>query len=345
MKSVSRRAHGFLAIGAAVLAWLVVVPAAHAAPPPRLQVVAVFPPSGDNVAPDLLRAARDILKDHLQRAGTYTVVEPPAAPPPAGPAAAPLSSDEPTPVQAAQTASALGAEIAVVLRITHFGNSARMRLTSYSAGTAQVVYWDSILINGGPDEMDVAIQRLVHGMQVGKPVRESAELETVTDREAQTLNRREANKSFGVHLFTLLPTSSAGSSFTAVPAGGIFWLYDARSWMADISLDIGGHNGTTLVDAAIGGYYPFLREDFTPYIGGVVRWADMNLGGQGASGLSFQPTAGILLGRLSSVQMRGEVGYFFNTFGELGPPDPTTGAVSTHTNYGQGFVISLGLGF
>jgi hypothetical protein len=332
MKSVSRRVHGFFAIGAAVLAWLAVSPAAQAAPPPRLQVVAVFPPSGDNVAPDLLRAARDILKDHLQRAGTYTVVEPPAAPPPAGPATAPPSTDEPTPVQAAQTASALGAEIAVVLRITHFGNSARMRLTSYSAGTAQVVYWDSILINGGPDEMDVAIQRLVHGMQV-------------TDRETQMLNRREANKSFGVHLFTLLPTSSAGSSFTAVPAGGIFWLYDARSWMADISLDIGGHNGTTLVDAAIGGYYPFLREDFTPYIGGVVRWADMNLGGQGASGLSFQPTAGILLGRLSSVQMRGEVGYFFNTFGELGPPDPTTGAVSTHTNYGQGFVISLGLGF
>jgi hypothetical protein len=339
MKSVSRRAHRSFAIGAVALAWLVVAPAAQAAPPPRLQVVAVFPPSGDNVAPDLLRAARDILKDHLQRAGTYSVVEPPV------PATPPSTADEPTPMQAAQTAASLGAETAVVLRITQFGNSARIRLASYSAGTAQVVYWDSIVISGGPDEMDVAIQRLVHGMQMGKPVRESAELETVTERETQTLNRREANKSFGVHLFTLLPTSSAGSSFTAVPAGGIFWLYDARSWMADISLDIGGHNGTTLVDAAIGGYYPFLREDFTPYVGGVVRWADMNLGGQGASGLSLQPTAGILLGRLSSVQMRGEVGYFFNTFGELGPPDPTTGAVSTHTDYGQGFVISLGLGF
>lgn len=339
MKSVSRSAQGLFAIAATALVCLAAAPVAQAAPPPRLQVVAVIPPSGDNIAPDLLRASRDILKDHLQRAGTYTVVEPPT------PATPPTTADEPTPVQAAQIASSLGAEIAVVLRITHFGNSARMRLTSYSAGTAQVVYWDSLLINGGPDEMDVAIQRLVHGMQVGKPVRESAELDTVTDRESQTLNRREANKSFGIHLFTLLPTSSAGSSFTAVPAGGIFWLYDARSWMADISLDIGGHSGTTLVDAAIGAYYPFLREDFTPYVGGVVRWADMNLGGNGSSGLSFQPTFGILLGRLSSVQMRGEVGYFFNTFGELGPPDPTTFALSTHTTYGQGFVISLGLGF
>ena len=44
----------------------------------------------------------------------------------------------------------------------------------------------------------------------------------------------------------------------------------------------------------------------------------MTLGGAGASGLPLQPTFGILLGRLSSVQIRVEVGYFFNTFGETG---------------------------
>ncbi len=334
MKTVPRWARAFFAIAGIVAGLVVGSSRAVAAAPARLQVVAVLPPTGDNVAPDLLRAARDILKDHLQRAGTYTVVEPASAPP---------SPEEPTAAQASQAASTLGAEIAIVLRVTHFGNSARMRLTAYSSGSAQVVYWDSILIAGGPDEMDVAIQRLVHGMQIGKPVRESAELETVTDRETQMLNRREANKSFGVHLFTLLPTSSAGTSFTAVPAGGIFWLYDARSWMADIALDIGGHNGTTLVDASIGGYYPFLREDFTPYVGGVVRWASMTLGGQGSSGLSFQPTFGVLLGRLSSVQMRGEVGYFFNTYAEQ--PTITTGTTSTTGTYGQGFVLSLGIGF
>ncbi len=333
MKRGPRATRFSLAIAASLLGIVVASPRASAAPPARLQIVAVLPPTGDNVAPDLLRAARDILKDHLQRAGTYTVVEPAPAPP---------LADEPTAAEAAQTASTLGAQLGLVLRITHFGNSARMRLTAYAAGSAQVVYWDSILIAGGPDEMDVAIERLVHGMQVGKPVRESAELETVTDRESQLLNRRLANKSFGVHLFTLLPTSSAGNSFTAVPAGGIFWLYDARSWMADLALDIGGHNGTFLIDASIGGYYPFLREDFTPYLGGVVRWAEMQLGGAGASGLSFQPTAGVLLGRLSSVQMRAEVGYFFNTFAEQESFN-TTGTGSPH--YGQGFVLSLGIGF
>ena len=328
-------------------------PRASAEPPPRVQAVAVLPPTGDNIAPELLRAARDILKDHLERAGTYGVVEPQMPPPPPPPAGTPPgmvpppSSEEPTAAEAARLGSSVGAELALVLRLTHFGNSARLRLTAYSTGSAQVVYWDSILIAGGPDELDVAIQRLVHGMQTGKPVRESAELETVTDKEMMRLNRREANKSFGVRLTELLPFNSAGQSFQSVTAGGLFWMYDARSWMADIAVDIGGGaQGRFFTDAAIGAYYPFLREDFTPYLGAQIRWAEMNLGGTGASGLVLQPTLGILLGRLSSVQIRAEVGYFINTFGEQElstTANTLNGTVPTH--YSQGFVLSAGIGF
>jgi hypothetical protein len=331
------------------------VSAAHAAPAPRLQTVAVLPVTGDNVAPEILSAANDILKDHLQRAGVYAVVEPARVAPAASPAAPgvppmpPPAMQEPTPAAAAQTGAALGAELAVVVRVTHFGNSARLRLTAYATGTAQVVYWDSILINGGPDELDVAIQRLVNGMKTGKPVRDSAELETVTDKETMALNRREANKSFGLRITSFLPFNSAADNFEAVTAGGLFWLYDARSWMADIAIDIGGGaNNRFFMDAALGAYYPLLREDFTPYVGGQIRWAEMRLGGGGASGLTLQPTVGILLGRLSSVQIRAEVGYFFNTFGEsLGTTYDANGTlVSNGTkHYSDGFVLSGGIGF
>ena len=92
-------------------------------------------------------------------------------------------------------------------RLTHFGNSARLRLTAYATATAQVVYWDSILVTGGPGELDVAIQRLVQAMQTGEPARESAELDTVTEKESFSLARREANKTFGVRL-TELPRIS-----------------------------------------------------------------------------------------------------------------------------------------
>jgi len=328
--------------------------AAHAEPPPaRLQTVAVLPVTGDNVSPEILSAGYDILKDHLQRAGVYAVVEPPRpGPMPPAPGAAPMPAmpmQEPTAAAAAQIGASVGAELAVVVRVTHFGNSARLRLTAYSTGTAQVTYWDSILINGGPDELDVAIQRLVNGMKTGKPVRESAELETVTDKESMALNRRQANRSFGLRITSLLPFNQAAGDFEPLTAGGLFWLYDARSWMADIAVDIGGGSGSRFfIDAAIGAYYPFLREDFTPYIGGQIRWAEMQLGGSGASGATLQPTFGILLGRLSSTQIRAEVGYFFNTFGETASSyvnSSGTYVVPTGKHYGDGFVFSAGIGF
>lgn len=298
------------------------------------RTVAVLPASGDNVAPEILQAAGELLKDHLQRTGAYTVAVPPAAP-----------ATEPTAEQAAKLAKDLGAEQAIALRITHFGISARVRLNAYAASSGQVVYWDSIVISSGPDELDTVIQRLVHGMLTGRPVRESAEIDTVTEKEGQQLNRRAANKSVGVHLFSLLPVATVNNEFTAIPGAGIFWLYDARAWMADFTLDLGGREGSAFYDVAIGVYYPFLREDFTPYLGGVVRWAYMELGGEGAGGLSLQPTVGVLLGRLSSVQLRAEVGYFINTFGEREDDYETQYGTDSSKHYGHGAMLSIGLGF
>src|SRR5579863_1720744 len=242
MHTVPRLAR-FALVAAAFFVLTVVTRSAFADPPPRVQVVAVLPPTGDNIDPGLLRSTRDLLKDHLSRTGSYTVLEPVVPPPAPLPGGAPGSvppafTEEPTAPEAARLGASVGAELSIVLRLTHFGNSARLRLTAYSTGSAQVVYWDSILIVGGPDELDVAIQRLVHGMVTGKPVRESAELETVTDKETMSLNRREANKTFGVRLTELLPFNAAGHDFQPVTAGGLFWLYDARSWMADLAFDI-----------------------------------------------------------------------------------------------------------
>jgi hypothetical protein len=326
---MSNRASSWAIAVAGLLAVIAAPAIAVAAPRP----IAVLPPSGDNIAPAILGAAREILKEQLHRSGAYAVIEPAGEP----------SAAEIPPAQAAQQAVAVGAEQAVALRITHYGRVARLGLTAYAAGSGQVVYWDSLTLSGGPDELDAAITRLVHGLVTGKPVRDSAELETVTEKETQQLNRRAANRAFGVHLMTLLPLNAAGD-FSAVPGGGIFWLYDARSWMADVALDLGGQSGRSFFDVAIGAYYPLLREDFTPYLGGVVRWAFMDLGGQGAGGLTFQPTVGMMLGRLSSTQLRAEVGYFFNSFGER-EGDDVYGDPTLPKHYSHGFALSVGIGF
>jgi hypothetical protein len=73
----------------------------------------------------------------------------------------------------------------------------------------------------------------------------------------------------------------------------------------------------------------------------------MNLGGSGAGGITFQPTAGVLLGRLSSVQLRADVGYFFNTFGEAPNLNTsgTTTAIDRAKHYSHGFTFDIGIGF
>jgi hypothetical protein len=309
--------------------------ALHAGTARAAETVALLPTSGSNVAPQVLEASRDILKDHLQRTGQYTVVTPGGSP----------TADEPTAVQASHDALAVGATQAVVLRITHIGTAARVRLTIYAAQTGQVVYWDSIPINGGPEELDPVLQRLVHALVTGRPVHESAEIDTVTDKETQNLNRRAANKSFGVHILTLMPFNTPDREFRPVPGLGLFWLYDARSWLADIAVDYGHKDGSTLWSLSLGGYYPLSREDFAPYVGGAIRLSSLKLGGRGSGGVSFQPTVGFVLGRLSSVQIRGEVGYLLNTFSEQEDQPANLATALGPAHFSHGFVLSVGIGF
>lgn len=307
---------------------------AAAAPEPAASIpVVLLPASGLNVAPGILDAARDLLKDHLQRTGRYTVLTGPGV----------SSTDEPTTAMAVEQEVAAHAQQAMVLRLTHLGSSTRVRFTAYGL-SGQVVYWDSIAITGGPGDMDVVLQRLVRAMVTGKPVRDSAELETVTSDEMNTLNRRTANKIFGLHLFTLLPLNTHADSFSAVPGFGLFWMYDARSWMADIAFDLGGHSSNFVADVALGAYYPLFRDDFTPYLGAKVKYGFFRYGGSGSAGLAIEPTFGVLLGRTSSVQIRAELGYFIDTFSEnanstdgISAPGPSR--LST------GVALTVGLGF
>jgi len=76
----------------------------------------------------------------------------------------------------------------------------------------------------------------------------------------------------------------------------------------------------------------------------------MNFGGNGSSGLVFQPTLGILLGRLSSVQLRADLGYFINSFGEYGTSTTIVNgqqvqAATVDRHYAHGMVINVGIGF
>src|SRR5262249_14408193 len=131
----------------------------------------------------------------------------------------------------------------------------------------------------------------------------------------------------------------------SLPGMALFWLYDARSFLADISVGFHSNGDHGDYDVALGAYYPFARTDFSPYFGGGLRYAHSQYGGTGASGIALQAPLGVLLGRLSGVQIRGERGYFVNLYAEPVKSGATLTAPSSDSVHSHGMMLSLGIGF
>jgi hypothetical protein len=318
------------------------------APGPQ-QKLALLPMSGTNVHAGYLDAGRDIMKDHLLATGRFQVIAPVGES-----GSTELSGD-----QAVAKGKEVGAELAVVTHLTRLSGTGRVRLIAYRVSDGFIAHADSISISGGPDDLDPALKRLAVGLATGKPASQTADIESVTQKDADPLLKQEATRIFGLRLAMLLPLNRPGNlDPEAYPGIGIFWMYDARTFIGEVALDLhfdndndddgsGGGGGGFAV--GIGGYYPFNRNNFTPYVGGSLSYAFVNdFGGAGANGIRVMPTFGFLFGRLSTVQIRGELGYFFNTFGERAETAVNGAQIASQPaskSYAHGPHFGLGLGF
>jgi hypothetical protein len=292
--------------------------------------VAVLPMSGVNIHPGYLEAARDILKDHLMSTGRFYVIGVPGHPP----------DHELSPDEARAMAEPTKAELVITTHIIHLGGSARVRVTALRASDGSIAHTDSMTTAGGPDDLDPVLKRLAVGLATGKPVTQTGEIDTVTQKEADPLLKQTATRSFGLRLSAVVPYGRASGANSSATGLGLFWLYDAREFMAEIWGDFytgSGNSSTSIFDIGIGGYYPLSRHNITPYVGGGAAWSSIDLGGQGANGVRLNGALGLLIGRLWSVQVRGEVGYFVNLFGEKDD-------LGMRTSYGHGPMLTLGLG-
>jgi hypothetical protein len=307
-----------------VFAW------ADPAPPP-IEKLAIAPISGSNVHPAYLEAARDILKDHLLGTGRFNVINLPGE---SGPT-------EITPEQALIQAREAGANLVVVTHLARLSGVGRVRMTAYRVPSGAMFLTDGIAIAGGPDDLDPALKRLAVSLATGKPAGKNADIESVTQKQSDQLIKETATKIFGVRVGAMFPFNRpANKDASAMPGLGLFWLYDARSFLGEISLDLHSGDSATSFDIGIGGYYPFSKENFTTYLGGSAAYAFGDLG----HGIRIQPSFGFLFGRISTVQFRGEVGYFFNTFGER-ETDPNTYQTIGDAHFSHGPQFSVGLGF
>jgi hypothetical protein len=303
--------------------------AASAGPAAADDRLVVLPATGANVHPGHLAAATDVLRSHLERTGRWAVG---VASAPAGVAA------EPTPAQAGEVARQANAALAVTLRVARLGATASVRLAAYRPD-ASLAHVDEIGASG-PDDLDPAIRRLALGLAEGRTARALAELDSVTEREADPYLRFVATNVFGIRLGSVFVMNRASAPDSHLASGGgLFWLHDARSWLADLSFDVFGTEDDSLVALGLGAYYPFGRRNLAPYLGGGLSYAWVDTGGRdGGQGLQLRAAAGVLFGRLSTVQLRLEASWAVNAFEES--PAPGAPAKVPH-----GPLFTVGLGY
>ncbi|HXU81931.1 MAG TPA: hypothetical protein VN914_11080 [Polyangia bacterium] len=303
------------------------------------QKVAVLPMSGVNIHAGYLEAARDIFKDHLMGTGRFYVIGVPGHPP----------DHEYLPNEAVDLGKTVLADLVATTHIVHLSGTARVRLTVFRVSDGSIAHTDGLTTAGGPDDLDPVLKRLAVGFATGKPVAQTGEIDSVTQKEADPYLKQTATRVFGLRLAAAVPFGRASGDTSSATGLGLFWLYDARDFMAEIWIDFftSSAERTHMFDVGMGGYYPFSKKNFTPYLGAGAAWSASTLGGDGASGLRINPAFGLLMGRLWSVQVRAELGYFFNLYGEKASytgvtPQPATTNSATH--YGHGPMLTLGLG-
>jgi hypothetical protein len=288
-------------------------------------IIAVAPVSGVNVHQGYLDASGDVFAGYLRATGAYQAFVVPGE----------GGRQELTGVDAAALGQSANANAVAVLHITRLGSAATIRLAMYEAGGA-LSHTDQLKA-ATPDDMDKVLARLAKGVATGKPAKENADIETVTQHEGRALTKQAANSSWGIKIGMLVPTESAGS-VDPVPGLGVFWLYDARSFLAEV--DIGFHTGDDAGDfyVGLGGFVPLARTNLTPYVGGNVRWIAAEYGGSGGSGIQLAGGGGLLIGRLSTVQFRADLQYFLNTFEE-------TNYKNDESSVSHGLSFNLGVSF
>ena len=287
--------------------------------------VALMPTSGVNVHEGYLQATHAVAQGYLEKAG-YEVVT-------IGGPHATMEPDYSTAVTAGRQVSA---RYVVVVHMARLGNSAKVKLTAYDAASGQVAYRDQ-LDAANPDDIDPVLARLVRGMATGQPASDTGDINTVTAKEADPLRKRKATNVFGLRIGVVMPTTRPdGGEEQGLPGMGLFWMYDVRTFLAEVATDFHAKDGEGDFTVSIGAYYPFSKDNTTAYAGGGLRYGMADYGGGSDSGISAYAALGALMGRLSTVQLRGEVAFFINLF-ENGP----TEAKATST----GLLVNAGIGF
>lgn len=138
-------------------------------------------------------------------------------------------------------------------------------------------------------------------------------------------------------------TTMSGASGRGDSLGGfgVYWLYDARGFLADLQAGFGVSQSTSegggWTGISVAGLRPLSGGDVVPFVGAGVGYLRLELDGHVGAGVQLFGEAGLLFGRTGDVHFRADVRPFVTTF-EL-TDGPGGGTV------GYGGQLALGMGF
>ncbi len=272
---------------------LVAAPAARAA-----ERLVLLPATGANVDEGELVAATDLLRAGLEQTGRFAVVLGRTT---GG------NVTEPSPAEAAAEAAEAGAALAVTLRISRLGSVSSARLGAYKPdGT--LAHSDA-LSAANADDLEPVLQRLARGLGAARPAAELATIDTVTEREARPLRQVPASFDWGFRIGATWFVDGPGGDTGRLTGAGAFWLFDARSFLAEATADWQSGDGDHLLEGGLAVHVPFSRQNVAPYAGAGFGYAIVNAGDETDAGLTVRGAAGVIFGRLSSVKVRVEGGW------------------------------------
>lgn len=263
--------------------------------------IAVFPPTGTNVAPGELAAAGTLLAESIKGATSDTV----------------LSPDETGPALRGQQPAAAAQQ----LRAGRYVVSNLVRLERNLVLSADLIDSDGgnkrhrQMTLATLDDMQPAAERIANALIKNESISTAQSIDTVTDKDAEQIRRNQVDKMTGVRIGFIAPVAK-GFQFDP----GFEVLYDMRLeqryWFFQVAggaiFGIGGdHSSLKGATLELGAAYYLTGGDFAPFLGGGVSPRLVSIDNL-RFGFAPYVTLGATIGRTSTAHFSMELRAFQN---------------------------------
>ncbi len=207
----------------------------------------------------------------------------------------------------------------IIADMSAIGNLLIVNMTMYNASSGKMV-WSDALKADELEDLDPVIRLLANALGSETPAGDSGDIYSVTQYNSKELNRREANESWGM---TIGGGALLGSGIKdpALSGFGIVLSYDVRDLILDLKAELYfGENNTNARRLGINLLKPLSDKDFSMFYGGGFYYGGISYDKDKVntntthwdtygspytnSGIELEGNFGVLLNRLSSIQLR-----------------------------------------